>query len=147
MGKSGKEKGPRAEGTTHTPYRWPFRSSFSPSGIGNRTALLLPPPTMDNPRSDRHPALLSPPTLGNPRTDSHPNRQLDDIYATLNDLVSQLKSSTKRMLCEYRMPLDDRPELSDGPCFNEPCSLTYMQPMPPIDYSRTCIAQYDSQLT
>ena len=101
-GKFGKGNGPRTEGTVYTPYRRPDRSTFFPSGIRDRPAL-LPSPTMGKLRSDNHPS---------PST----NRQLDDTYATLNELVSQLKGSTERMLCQYRMPLDNRPELSDGSC-------------------------------
>ena len=97
---STRERDPEPE-TSYTPYRRPFGSSFSSSGLKKKTAL-LPTPTLDNPRPDHHPALLSPPNLGNPRPDKHPNGQLGDIYATLNALVSRVKSSIKS--------IDEQPE-------------------------------------
>ena len=53
-------------------------------------------------RTKDRPSLLPLPTMGVVRFENHPgpveNRKLDDIYTTLNELVSELKYSIQRKL-------------------------------------------------
>ena len=71
--------------------------------------------------------------MGVAQFENHPgpveNRKLNDIYTTLNELVSELKYSIERKLCQYG-------RFSDGQlgCLNELRPHMNIQPLPPTAY-------------